>query len=66
MPTDGLTIEDKSSVYAALDAYANGRADFSDYLILESARAARALPVYTFDRRFARHAEVSLITEDES
>ena len=60
--TDGLNIENKSLVLAALDAYAKGSADFSDYLILESARAAGALPVHTFDRRFARHAEVLLIT----
>lgn len=59
--TEGLTIEDEPLVLVALDAYAVGGADFSDYLILETARAASALPVHTFDRHFARHAEVLLM-----
>lgn len=62
--TDGLTIEDELLVLAALDAYARGSADFSDYLILEEARCAGALPVHTFDRRFAREPEVQYIGLD--
>lgn len=34
----------------ALDAYANGRGDFADYLIREHARAAGCNEVATFDR----------------
>ena len=62
--TDGLTIEDESLVLAALDAYAGGSADFSDYLILEDARRAGALPVHTFDLRFAREPGVQHIALD--
>jgi len=64
--TEGVIVEDQPSVLAALASYATGSADFSDYLILESARAARALPVHTFDQRFARHADVSLIVTEAS
>ena len=56
-----LLVEDESLVLAALDAYARGIADFSDYLILETARCASALPVHTFDRRFAREPGVQQI-----
>ncbi len=59
--TDGLNAEDKSSVLATLEAYSKGNADFSDYMILELARIAEALPVHTFDRRFAHHPDVTLI-----
>lgn len=59
--TEGLEIEDKPCVLAALDAYSNGNADFSDYLILELARNAKALPLQTFDRRFAQHPDVILL-----
>jgi len=61
LKTHGLVVEDKADVTAALNAYTTGTADFSDYLILESARSATALPVHTFDKRFARHADVALI-----
>ena len=41
----GVTFEDGQCVRRALDRFARGPADFSDYLILESARDADALPV---------------------
>lgn len=59
--TDGVEVEDEELVYASLRDYAAGSADFSDYLILQSARRADALPVHSFDRRFSRHEDVSLI-----
>jgi predicted nucleic-acid-binding protein len=60
--TAGLTVEDEPEVRAALGAYADGGgADLSDHLILECARAAGALPVQTFDRRFARIAGASIL-----
>ena len=62
--TEGLEIEDKPCVLAALEAYSKGNADFSDYLILELARVTKALPVQTFDRRFARHPDVSLLAPE--
>ena len=45
--------ESPAAVSAALDQYETGPADLSDYLILESARRASALPVRTFDERLA-------------
>jgi predicted nucleic-acid-binding protein len=57
----GLKVEDEQQVSAALAAFGEGAADFSDYLILEDARANQALPVKTFDRRLARHADAVLI-----
>jgi len=40
-----------------------GPADFSDYFIRESSREASALPVLTFDERFARGTDVELVPE---
>jgi len=52
----GLQVEDEAEVSAARAACGEGSADFSDYLILESACSSAALPVRTFDRRFARNS----------
>ena len=41
--------------------FEHGPADFSDYLILELAQQTGALPVRTFDERFAREADVELV-----
>jgi predicted nucleic-acid-binding protein len=59
--SDGLKVEDRQQVSAALTAFGAGTADFSDCLILEDARANQALPVKTFDRRLARCADAVLI-----
>jgi len=59
--TQGVSVEDAHQAHAALLAYMLGRADFSDYLLLESARAVAALPVHTFDRRISAHTDVALI-----
>ena len=59
--TEGVNMEDEVQVRRALEAYRVGSADFSDYLILEATRVANALPVQTFDRRFARDNDVTLI-----
>ena len=59
--TEGVHVEDVHQAHAALFAYMRGSADFSDYLLLESARAVAALPVYTFDRRFSINTDVALI-----
>lgn len=48
----------------ALTAFEAGPADFSDYLILETSREAGALPVFTFDERFARARGVELVPAD--
>jgi predicted nucleic-acid-binding protein len=59
----GLTVEDRGEVEAALGAFTQTSADFSDHLILEVARAVDALPVQTFDTRFARVDDVRLLGE---
>ena len=57
----GVVVEDVSNVIQAIACYEASSVDFADCLILESARKANALPVQTFDRRFARQADVKLI-----
>jgi len=56
--TAGVTVENDERVRRAIGAFETGPADFSDYLILEASRDAHALPVLTFDARFARSADV--------
>jgi len=46
---DGVVVEDAPAVRRALARFEHGAADFADYVILESSRAASALPVLTFD-----------------
>lgn len=58
---EGVMVEDESEVRRALTHFERGAADIADYLILESARAASALPVMTFDQRFAREEEVEIL-----
>ena len=59
---DGIVIENKPQVLEALACYKNSPADFSDCLILASAREANALPVHTFDKRLSQQADVRLIS----
>jgi predicted nucleic-acid-binding protein len=56
----GVTVEHDAIVRRAITDFEAGPADFSDYVILESSREASALPVLTFDERFARCADVEL------
>jgi len=49
----GVTLEDDRAARLALAAFAAGRADLSDYVILEVARSRNALPLHTFDERLA-------------
>jgi predicted nucleic-acid-binding protein len=56
-----VTAEDEAGIRRALAAYESGSADFADYFIRESSRAAEALPVLTFDERFARGDDVELV-----
>ena len=57
----GVVTEDLEEVQKALSLLETGEADLSDYLIYEAARAVNALPVKTFDRRFARKDGVESI-----
>ncbi len=59
--TEGVTIEHDAIVRRAILEYEAGSADFSDYVIRESSREAAALPVLTFDERFARGPDVELV-----
>jgi len=59
--SQGVTVERESIVLTALRQYESGTADFSDHVILESARRGDALPVRTFDERFARSELVELV-----
>jgi predicted nucleic-acid-binding protein len=61
--TAGVTVEHDAIVRRALLAFETGPADFSDYFICESSREANALPVLTFDERFARSTDVELVPE---
>ena len=45
-----FTFVNRAAVNAALDSYACGKAEFSDYLIGATAKAAGATTTYTFDR----------------
>jgi len=49
-----FTLQSVETVRAAIAAYASGKADFSDCLALELARAEDHLPFATFDKAAAR------------
>jgi predicted nucleic acid-binding protein len=53
--------EDEAATLRALAAFETGPADFSDYLILDTARHADALPLWTFDERLARAAGAKMV-----
>lgn len=57
-----FAIESRGRIRAALDAYRNGRGDFSDYLIGFVARDAGAAETVTFDRRLAGDPGFRLLT----
>ena len=59
--TSGVTVEHDAIVRRAIAAFETGPADFSDYYIRASSSEANALPVVTFDERFAREAGVELV-----
>lgn len=63
LAVDGVRIEDERVVRQALTLFEGGPADFADYVILESARQDGALPVITFDRKFAQVDEVEIAQE---
>jgi len=51
--TEGVIAEDEAAILRVLAAFETGPADFSDYLILDAARYAEALPLWTFDEQLA-------------
>lgn len=58
--TRGVEIEELELVEEALTAYAAGKADLADYLVLGRARRAGG-PLLTFDRKLAREDGVTLL-----
>lgn len=56
-----VTVEAEHRVRRALERFEAGRADFADYVLLETAVDAGALPVVTFDRVFAAEAGVNKV-----
>ena len=58
---EGVSVEGEPDVRAALAAFETGTADFADYLILESARRASALPLWTFDEKLASSTGAQLV-----
>jgi predicted nucleic-acid-binding protein len=59
--SDGVTVEEEARVRRALHQFASGSADFSDYLVLQTAHDRDALPVRTFDETFAKSPNVELV-----
>jgi predicted nucleic-acid-binding protein len=59
--SDGVMVENQPATLRALAAFEAGQADFSDYVILEAARRAGALPVHTFDEHLARAEGAELV-----
>ncbi len=58
--TAELAIENEELAFHALDAYRLGPADFSDYLLALSNRAAGCETTYSFDTRLSAHPAVRL------
>lgn len=58
---EGVFVEERGRIDNALAAFETGSADFSDYLILESARRADALPLWTFDHKLSAAKGAQLV-----
>ena len=54
LDAEEFAFSNRAAVGRALERHANGKADFSDYLIGESATLAGATTTYTFDRILSR------------
>ncbi len=59
LDADEFAFAHRAAANRALERYAGGKADFSDYLIGESATQAGATTTYTFDRVLSRSAGFS-------
>lgn len=60
--TRGVIVIDLDAVVAALERFEQG-GDFADHLLLARAQSGNALPVMTFDHRFAQTNGVQLLSE---
>jgi len=61
LAAEGVMAEDEAATLRALAAFEAGPADFSDYFILDAARRAEALPLWTFDEQLARATGARLV-----
>jgi predicted nucleic-acid-binding protein len=59
---DLFEFEDRAGLQRALNAYQQGRADFSDYLIGEKGVARGVTATYTFDRKLRGWAGFAVLT----
>ena len=59
--TRGVFVEELELVESALECFQRGKADFADYLIVETAGSIGA-ELITFDKRLAREEGVRLIS----
>ena len=59
--TQGVVLEELELVQAALDEYSGGKAELADCLILGKARSSAGGALITFDKKLARHSNVSLL-----
>ena len=58
---EGVIAEDEAATLRALAAFEAGPADFSDYLILDTAHQAEALPLWSLDEQLARATGAKLV-----
>ena len=61
LSTREFEIENAQAVWRALGDYETGPADFADYLISYVCREHEAGPVYTLDRKAAKHKGFALL-----
>lgn len=59
--TGELSVEREDVVSLAAHAYRHGSADFADYVVVCSNRAAGCQATYSFDRKLARHNDVAAV-----
>jgi predicted nucleic-acid-binding protein len=62
LSTCGIEFENAEGVRKALRHYADGNADFSDYLIAEINKESGAKTTYTFDRKAADNSLFSIVS----
>lgn len=59
--TGMFSVDDPELVEEAVNVYATGRADFSDYLIVAQSQAVGVKKFYTFDRLLRKHPGVAVL-----
>lgn len=59
--TADLSVENEEIAFQALDAYRDGSAGFSDYLLALSNRAAGCETTYSFDKRLSVYPAARLV-----